>query len=144
MAAAIIAGTPGVGRTKTCREKQIAAVPVLTGLLLNDECVCSQIAVDGLILCLRNKDLSLKEVKSSRSPIAPIGRRLLDRRCNLEIAYIIVVCAGDIAVPTSTITRLTWIEEWVFYLEYAYGRTTMRGLNKKILGGCVQNPFAKF
>jgi hypothetical protein len=62
MAAAIIAGTPGVGRTKTCREKRIAAVPVLTGLLLNDEYVRSQIAVDGLILCLRNKYLSLKEV----------------------------------------------------------------------------------
>jgi len=42
------------------------------------------------------------------------------------LSYIIVVCGGNIDVITTTGSKLTWLEEWMLYLEYMYGHSMNR------------------
>jgi len=42
------------------------------------------------------------------------------------LSFAIILCEGDINLLTATTSALTWLEEWVLYFEFAYGRTTIR------------------
>jgi hypothetical protein len=42
------------------------------------------------------------------------------------LSYVAVVCGGDVGLMTLRQSRMTWLEEWVFYLEKAYGRSRIR------------------
>ena len=48
--------------------------------------------------------------------------------CDLKrlLSYVAVICNGDLKSLTTTTTALTWLEEWVFYMEITYGRTHTR------------------
>jgi len=41
------------------------------------------------------------------------------------LSFAIILCEGDINLLTATTSALTWLEEWVLYFEFAYGRTTI-------------------
>lgn len=42
------------------------------------------------------------------------------------LAYIIVVCGGDVTLIKSRCSSLTWYEEWFFHFEFKWGRTLTR------------------
>ena len=42
------------------------------------------------------------------------------------LAYIIIVCNGDISIVLERNTSLTWFEEWFLHFEYKWGRTLTR------------------
>jgi hypothetical protein len=42
------------------------------------------------------------------------------------LLYAAVVCGGNLGQLTRTVSAMTWMEEWVFYFEMMYGRTTIR------------------
>ncbi|CAJ1960612.1 unnamed protein product [Cylindrotheca closterium] len=39
------------------------------------------------------------------------------------LAYAMVVCDGSLDCLFATSSKLTWVEEWLFYFEFKYGRT---------------------
>jgi hypothetical protein len=39
------------------------------------------------------------------------------------LSYIFIVCGGDLDLINKRNSSLTWYEEWVFHLEWKYGRT---------------------
>jgi hypothetical protein len=60
---------------------------------------------------------------------------LTDRRVKIQtgfpsilamLAFISVVCNGNIDEITNTTSTLTWLEEWYLYLEIIYGKTISR------------------
>jgi len=62
------------------------------------------------------KDLTPKEVHR-RTAFCDLKRLL---------SYVAVICNGDLKSLTTTTTALTWLEEWVLYMEITYGRTHTR------------------
>ena len=42
------------------------------------------------------------------------------------LLYITTVCGGDMIAISNTCSTLTWLEEWMLYFEYIYGRTRTR------------------
>lgn len=40
--------------------------------------------------------------------------------------FIIVICGGDFSIMTKTCSKLTWVEEWIFYFEYMNGKSLGR------------------
>jgi hypothetical protein len=44
------------------------------------------------------------------------------------LSYAMVVCNGDVELLLQTSSKLTWLEEWLFYFEMKYGRTFSRWL----------------
>lgn len=42
------------------------------------------------------------------------------------ISFGLIVCGGDIDMMTKKFCKLSWLEEWVLYFEFAYGRTHVR------------------
>ena len=40
--------------------------------------------------------------------------------------YVIIVCGGNIDILTKTQSKMTWLEEWLLYLTWAYGRVHRR------------------
>ena len=63
------------------------------------------------------------------------------------LSFSIIVCGGDIETLTYKKHRLTWMEEWVLYFEYVYGRTHIRvndyskqwGINRDIIQKIIRN-----
>ena len=63
------------------------------------------------------------------------------------LSFSIIVCGGDIETLTYKKHRLTWMEEWVLYFEYVYGRTHIRvndyskqwGINRDIIRKIIRN-----
>jgi hypothetical protein len=41
-------------------------------------------------------------------------------------SFILVLCGGDIEVLTCTASTMTWLEEWLLYLEITYGQAWIR------------------
>jgi hypothetical protein len=39
------------------------------------------------------------------------------------LSYIFIICGGDVELIRKRNSSLTWYEEWVFHLEWKYGRT---------------------
>ena len=64
-------------------------------------------------------DLTKKEVK----------RRTGFDDVSLMLSYVIIVCGGDMDLLTKTFSKLTWIEEWVLYLQYIYGHSMNRWID---------------
>ena len=62
------------------------------------------------------EDLTDKEVE----------RRTGFKSRDMMLAFIILVCNGDHDVMTTTKTELTWLEEWLLFLEWEWGRTITR------------------
>ena len=58
-------------------------------------------------------DLTAKEVK----------RRTGFYDVSSMLSFVVVVCGGKVDVMTQTYSKLTWLEEWVLYLEYVYGHS---------------------
>jgi hypothetical protein len=50
-----------------------------------------------------------------------------------------MVCGGDLDLMTRTSSKLTRLEEWVFYLEMIHGRTTTRWQDYEHNYGHYQN-----
>ena len=46
---------------------------------------------------------------------------------NCMLTFVIIVCGGNMYVITTTCSKLTWLEEWVLYLEYVLGHSISRG-----------------
>merc|ERR1712032_1206587 len=42
------------------------------------------------------------------------------------LSYVIIICGGDMDQITVTSTKLTWLEEWIFFFEYIYGHSKNR------------------
>jgi hypothetical protein len=42
------------------------------------------------------------------------------------LSFVAIVCGGDIDVMTLRHSTATWIKEWIFYCERAYGRSHIR------------------
>ena len=42
------------------------------------------------------------------------------------LTYTLVICNGDVNLMTSTSGKLSWLEEWYFFWERCYGRTSTR------------------
>ena len=62
------------------------------------------------------KDLVPKEVKQ-RTGFSNISSML---------SFFVVVCSGDMDLIKKMCSKLTWLEEWVLYLEYVYGHSINR------------------
>ena len=52
-----------------------------------------------------------------------VERRTGFKSRDMMLAFIILVCNGDHDVMTTTKTELTWLEEWLLFLEWEWGRT---------------------
>jgi hypothetical protein len=52
------------------------------------------------------------------------------------LSYIMVVCGGEISLIRKRQSSLTWYEEWVFHLEWKYGKTIHRWIDASI-GFCL-------
>ena len=55
-----------------------------------------------------------------------VKRRTGFQSLNHMLAFVIIVCNGDHDVMIYKKTKLTWLEEWFFALEYLWGRTITR------------------
>ena len=55
-----------------------------------------------------------------------VERRTGFKSRDMMLAFIILVCNGDHDVMTTTNTELTWLEEWLLFLEWEWGRTITR------------------
>ncbi|CAJ1931834.1 unnamed protein product [Cylindrotheca closterium] len=42
------------------------------------------------------------------------------------LAYAMVICDGSLDRLFATSSKLTWVDEWLFYFEFKYGRTAVR------------------
>ncbi|CAJ1954781.1 unnamed protein product [Cylindrotheca closterium] len=69
--------------------------------------------------------------EASRPSIKPNALTSMDVNCRIGfqdfptlLSYAIVVCGGDLDRLFKTCSKLTWLEEWLFYFEFKYGRTT--------------------
>ena len=47
------------------------------------------------------------------------------------LAYVITICNGDHDTMIEKTTTLTWLEEWIFFFEYLWGRTLTRWWDAK-------------
>ena len=43
-----------------------------------------------------------------------------------QIIFVVIVCNGEFELITETNIYMTWYEEWVFTIEYLWGRTLSR------------------
>jgi len=68
---------------------------------------------------LRLSDLTKKEVK----------RRTGFDDISLMLSFIVIICGGDMNVLTKTCSKLTWLEEWLLYLQYVYGHSINRWID---------------
>mmetsp|Transcript_31595 Transcript_31595/g.76330 ORF Transcript_31595/g.76330 Transcript_31595/m.76330 type:complete len:534 (-) Transcript_31595:28-1629(-) len=66
--------------------------------------------------CIKPNDLTTSEVKR-RTGIQDLSKLL---------SYVMVVCGGSLEELFATSSKMTWLEEWLFYLELKYGRTAGR------------------
>mmetsp|Transcript_31596 Transcript_31596/g.76333 ORF Transcript_31596/g.76333 Transcript_31596/m.76333 type:complete len:492 (-) Transcript_31596:28-1503(-) len=66
--------------------------------------------------CIKTNDLNPSEVK----------RRTGFRDLPNLLSYAMVVCGGDLECLFATSSKLTWLEEWLFFFEFKYGRTACR------------------
>lgn len=55
-----------------------------------------------------------------------VKRRTGFRSESMLLAYIFVVCGGDVDLIRRRCSSLTWYEEWVFHFEWKWGRTFQR------------------
>jgi len=72
-----------------------------------------------------------------------VRRRTGFRDLSDLLSYAAILCGGDIDLLTSTVSRLTWIEEWIFYFEMSYGRTTIRWEDYEKEYDTTQKPLRK-
>ena len=42
------------------------------------------------------------------------------------LSYVAIICGGDINLITSLSSKMTWLEEWIFYFEFIYGHSKNR------------------
>ena len=42
------------------------------------------------------------------------------------LSFVVVVCGGEMDVIIKTCSKLTWLEEWILYLQYIYGHSIKR------------------
>ena len=68
----------------------------------------------SLVITLAN--LVPKEVK----------RRTGFHDLKLMLSFVALICGGDLTIMTRTSSYLTWVEEWLFYFEFGWGRSTIR------------------
>mmetsp|Transcript_31594 Transcript_31594/g.76326 ORF Transcript_31594/g.76326 Transcript_31594/m.76326 type:complete len:349 (-) Transcript_31594:129-1175(-) len=66
--------------------------------------------------CIKTSDLVPSEVK----------RRTGFQDLPNLLSYAMVVCDGDLERLFATSSKLTWLEEWLFFFEFKYGRTAGR------------------
>ena len=63
------------------------------------------------------------------------------------LSFTLIVCGGSVDLMQMTVTRLTWLEEWLYYFTYMYGRLHTRcedytvtwGLSDKTLKKAFQS-----
>jgi hypothetical protein len=48
---------------------------------------------------------------------------------SMLLTFALVVCGGDLDTLTTTVSKLTFVEEWVFYCEFIYGRVHGRWID---------------
>ena len=53
------------------------------------------------------------------------------------ISYIIIICKADLNTVTETCSKLTWLEEWLLYFVWKYGRVHTRVQDIRLLFGNV-------
>ena len=58
-----------------------------------------------------------------------VTRRTGFRNKAMLLSYILLVCNGNFDKMTTTLTSLTWFEEWFLYLEVHWGRTLSRWID---------------
>jgi hypothetical protein len=59
------------------------------------------------------------------------------------LCYAMVVCNGDVELLLQTSSKLTWLEEWLFYFEMKYGRTFNRWVDLETAYKCSTKPLRK-
>ncbi|CAJ1962587.1 unnamed protein product [Cylindrotheca closterium] len=84
--------------------------------------------------CIKPNDLTPMEVK----------RRTGFRDLPNLLSYAILVCHGDLDQLFTTCSKLTWLEEWLFYFEFKYGRTACRWKDYEKRCKPLQKPLQKF
>ena len=52
-----------------------------------------------------------------------VERRTEFRSLKHLLAFVIIVCNSDHDVMIEKTSKLTWLEEWVFYFEFLWGKT---------------------
>ncbi|CAJ1957379.1 unnamed protein product [Cylindrotheca closterium] len=69
--------------------------------------------------------------KARRLSIKPNDLTSMEVKCRTGfrdfpslLSYAIVVCGGDLDRLFKTCSKLTWLEEWLFYFEFKYSFTT--------------------
>ena len=55
-----------------------------------------------------------------------VKRRTGFHDLKLMLSFAALICGGDLAVMTRTSSQLTWLEEWLFYFEFGWGRGTIQ------------------
>jgi len=48
------------------------------------------------------------------------------------LSYAVIICGGDINLITSSFSKMTWLEEWIFYFEFIYGHQKIAGVITKV------------
>jgi hypothetical protein len=73
-------------------------------------------------------------VKNQLQNLTPkeVARRTGFVNVSRLFSYILVLCGGDIEVLTSTASSMTWLEEWLLYLEITYGQAWIRWEDIKV------------
>jgi hypothetical protein len=79
------------------------------------------------------EQLTAKEVK----------RRTGFRDLMQLLAYSAIVYAGHLEEMTKTVTKMTWLEELLFFYEFSWGRTNVRMQEKEREYDCVYNTLMK-
>ena len=51
------------------------------------------------------------------------------------MAFLLIVCNGDLKVVCETTSHMTWCEEWVFYFEWVWGETLTRWQDAASING---------
>lgn len=86
--------------------------------------------IDAEMKCIDdiNVDSSWRAPKITLKCLVPkeVKRRTGFHDLKLLLGFVSVVCGGDMTVMTSTTSILTWLEEWVLYFEFVWGRTSIR------------------
>ena len=85
--------------------------------------------------CMKHDDLIPSEVRHRTAGFRDLPALL---------SYAMVLCDGNVELRLQTNSKLTWLEEWLFYFEMKYGGRTLYGWQDlERMYKCTQKPLRR-